>query len=172
MLNRLKQTVSSWSTFAANKPFVSVFIICGTIVGAMFLVFAVGDKVSADNPIVSHAWLRTLLHLGFGGILARSFFFGLTQLQNNISKELDYRILFGTPVLFVFLIAINQEFLFPGDFFRDNIDWKEKYKSFLDIATWTISAAYAIWTLYRNCDLAYAAKLQYLSKRKRETIDK
>ena len=153
--------------FAQNNPFSIVFITAGLIMASMFVIYGVEYLITKDQ-FISHAYHRTLLHLGFGGILARSIFFGLTQLDNKIRYNFNYKQYYGIPILVVFIIALCQEF-FPGsgDFFRSDIGWNEKYKSLLDIAAWPLSATFAIWSLYRNCENAYKAKLDYLSRRKK-----
>ena len=187
MLNQVKSSLRKVSTlwdtiygFLCKYPFVSVFIACGSIIISLFLTYFLSDtiegKLKEGVSFTEHFYFRSLLHLGFGGILARSVFFGLTQIDNNIKHNFGYKSFFGLPVLTVVIIAFIQEFVyssgggFGGDFSR-NVTWQEHIKSFGDMATWTISSAYAMWTLYRNCDLAYAAKLQYLQKRKKLTVD-
>ena len=170
MLKHIKTLCKGVSTgwgWAKSKPFTTVFIICGAVIFAMLTIYGV-EYLITKNQFVAHAWHRTLLHLGFGGIIARSVFFGLTQLDNKIRYNFNYKQYYGIPILVVFIIALCQEF-FPGsgDFFRTDIGWNEKYKSLLDIAAWPLSATFAIWSLYRNCENAYKAKLDYLSRRKK-----
>ena len=168
IINRLKGV----PTFIEKRPFVSVFIVLGSLFGIAMLGYAIESEIH-DDGFVSHVWLRSLLHLGWGGILARTAFFGLTQLDNNIKYNFDFRQYYGIPVAVVLIIALNQEFGWPGDF-RHNIEAgqiKEALKSFVDIITWSISAVYSMWTTYRNSENAYKAKLDYLNRRKRETID-
>ena len=187
MLNQVKSSLRKVSTlwdtiyrFLCRYPFVSVFIACGSIIGVLFATYFVSDmiheKLETADSFLSHFYFRSLLHLGWGGIVARSVFFGLTQIDNNIKHNFGYKSFFGLPVLTVFIIAFVQEFVlsskgFGGDFGNSPAWSMEQIKSFGDMATWTISATYSMLTLYRNCDLAYAAKLQYLQRRKKLTID-
>ena len=180
MLGKIKTLWDKGYTLLCRYPFISVFIACGSIFFALVITYFLSDiihgKLEKPDSFLSHFWVRSLLHLGWGGILARSVFFGLTQINNNVKYNFGYKSFFGYPVLSVFIIAFIQEFVYGsghlgGDFTRPDISLEERIKSFGDMVTWTVSALYAMWTLYRNCDLAYAAKLDYLSKRKKITID-
>ena len=158
--------------FVEKRPFVSVFASCGFIIGSLFLtVFIADTRLESDQGQLGHWYIRSLIHLGWGSLLAKSAFFGLIQLDNNIKYNFGYKQMFGLPVLIVMIIALNQEFGFPGDFRVNwsNGEYLKALKSFQDITTWTISSVFSIWSLYRNCDVAYACKLEYLSKKRKLT---
>ena len=150
--------------WARNNIFVAIVAFLGGFFLLALLGYSIEGKLVKDGEgFASHVFHRSLLHLGWGGILARSAFFGLTQLQSKLKKQFNYKVFFGVPIFLVLAVALNQEFGIPGDF-RNAPNLTVAFKSFVDVSTWTISSMYAMWTLYRNSDAAYKARIEYLSR--------